>query len=211
MLKETIIRKEIIDYIEEYIIPKYKYFDEAHREDHVEIVINQSLEIANDLYEIDSEMVYIIAAYHDLGIEFDRKQHHLISAQLLRNDKMIKTWYASDDINLMADAIEDHRASGNIPRTVYGKIVSDADRVYDFDIIIKRCILYRKSLSLERCFQDTRDHIIEKYSSKGYLKNFYFRNKDIKTQNKLERFSTEVDYAMKEFVKIYNKTFRKDE
>ena len=57
-------------YIEECIIPRYESFDAAHRCDHVRYVISQSLELARH-YEVNADMVYVIAAYHDTGLEVE--------------------------------------------------------------------------------------------------------------------------------------------
>ena len=40
---------ELKSYVEREIIPRYDHFDAAHRRDHVETVISQSLEIADRL------------------------------------------------------------------------------------------------------------------------------------------------------------------
>ena len=56
--------EELKAYIEAEIIPRYGAFDAAHRTDHVRTVIAQSLVLAGH-YEVDADMVYAIAAYHD--------------------------------------------------------------------------------------------------------------------------------------------------
>lgn len=94
-------------YIEKEIIPRYKGFDKAHREDHVRMVIEQSLEIARH-YGINLDMVYAIAAFHDLGLEVDRKTHHLESGRIIREDPRLREWFSQEEIETMAQAVEDH-------------------------------------------------------------------------------------------------------
>ena len=52
---------ELQRYVQERIIPQYAGFDKAHQIDHVEKVIEESLKLAFH-YEVDSAMVYTIAA-----------------------------------------------------------------------------------------------------------------------------------------------------
>ena len=61
------IPTELQRYVQERIIPQYAGFDKAHQIDHAEKVIEESLKLALH-YEVDSAMVYTVAAYHDLGL-----------------------------------------------------------------------------------------------------------------------------------------------
>ena len=80
------VRKEIRDYIEQHILPRYETFDAAHRTDHATTVIERSMKLARH-YEVNEEMVYVVAAYHDIGLEFGREMHHRESARLVMEDK----------------------------------------------------------------------------------------------------------------------------
>ena len=64
----------LCEHIRERIIPQYVNFDKAHRIDHVEKVIEESMKLALH-YEVNSAMVYTIAAYHDLGLCEGREFH----------------------------------------------------------------------------------------------------------------------------------------
>lgn len=111
-------------YIERDIMSRYKGFDKAHREDHARMVIEQSLEIARH-YGINLDIVYATAAFHDLGLEVDRKTHHLESGMIVREDSRLHEWFTQEEIETMAQAVEDHRASSDHePRSIYGKIVA---------------------------------------------------------------------------------------
>ena len=76
------INQELEQYIEREIIPRYESFDGAHRIDHVRTVIAQSLALAAH-YDVDTDMVYAIAAYHDTGLAFGRERHHLDAGRIL--------------------------------------------------------------------------------------------------------------------------------
>ena len=55
-------------YVEQQIIPRYAHFDKAHREEHVRMVIAQSLKLAEQIPDLNRDMVYAIAAFHDFGL-----------------------------------------------------------------------------------------------------------------------------------------------
>ena len=72
------IPTDLREYIEINILPQYATFDKAHRLNHAEKVIEESMKLAQ-YYEVEPAMVYTIAAYHDLGLCEGREFHHLIS------------------------------------------------------------------------------------------------------------------------------------
>ena len=162
------------EYIETSILPRYLCFDKAHGVDHAEYVISQSLELARH-YDVDKDMVYAIAAYHDTGLAVDRKTHHLESGRIVRNDPRLPEWFTQEQIETMAQAVEDHRASNsNEPRSIYGKIVAEADRQIDGMTILRRTVQFGLNhypeLDMEGHWARTLEHINEKYAEGGYLK-----------------------------------------
>ena len=161
-------------YIENEIIPLYDAFDKAHRRDHATMVIGQSIQLAQH-YDVDIAMVYAIAAYHDLGLCEGRENHHTTSARIVRNDRILKEFFTQEQIDIMADAVEDHRASNSHePRTIYGKIVAEADRIIDSTTIMRRTVQYGLShcptFAKEDQIERAVAHIKEKYGHGGYLK-----------------------------------------
>ena len=161
-------------YIETEILPRYEAFDKAHQRDHADYVIRQSLELAKH-YDVDMDMVYAIAAYHDTGLAVDRKTHHIESGKIVRNDRRLDEWFTPEQIETMAQAVEDHRASNkNEPRSIYGKIVAEADRQIDGMTILRRTIQFGLNhypeLDREGHWERTLEHIYEKYAEGGYLR-----------------------------------------
>ena len=168
---------ELRQYIEREILPRYDHFDQAHRRDHVTMVIRQSLDLASRL-DVDEDMVYAIAAYHDTGLCEGREHHHEVSAQIIKADLQLRQWFTEAQIQTMADAAEDHRASAkNAPRTIYGRIVAEADRFIDPETIVRRTVQYGldhyPELSREEQYQRMRTHLREKYGRNGYLKLWF--------------------------------------
>ena len=168
------IRQELTTYIEQEILPRYDHFDAAHQRNHAEEVIARSLALAKH-YDVDENMVYAIAAYHDTGLCEGRDTHHLVSGRIIREDMRLRTWFNEEQIETMAQAAEDHRASsGHEPRSIYGKIVAEADRLITPEKVIRRTIQYGldhyPELDKEGQFRRFREHLLEKYSDTGYLK-----------------------------------------
>lgn len=161
-------------YIEEEIIPRYDGFDKAHQREHVTTVIRQALDLARH-YDVDPQMLYVAAAYHDTGLCECRETHHLVSGRIIRADSALRRWFSEEQIETIAQAAEDHRASSkSAPRTIYGRIIAEADRQIDPMSIIRRTIQYGLShypeLDMEGHWQRTLDHLHEKYAEGGYLK-----------------------------------------
>ena len=120
-------------------------------------------------------MVYAIAAYHDTGICEGRETHHLVSGRIIREDERLHDWFDEQQIETMAQAAEDHRASStHEPRSIYGKIVAEADRLIVPETVIKRTIQYGldhyPDYDKEGQYQRFKEHMTEKYSDRGYLR-----------------------------------------
>jgi uncharacterized protein len=168
------VKPDIIAYIEQEILPRYDYFDAAHQRNHADEVIERSLALAKH-YDVDENMVYAIAAYHDTGLCESRDTHHLVSGRIIREDTRLRDWFNEDQIETMAQAAEDHRASsGHEPRSIYGKIVAEADRLISPEKVMRRTIQFTQDhfpvYDKEQQYQRFREHLMEKYSDTGYLK-----------------------------------------
>ena len=168
------IDKQLILYIGQEILPRYDHFDAAHQRNHAEEVIARSLALAEH-YEVNINMVYAIAAYHDTGLCEGRDTHHLVSGRIIREDSKLREWFDEEQIETMAQAAEDHRASsGHEPRSIYGKIVAEADRLILPETVIRRTIQYTRDhfpdYDKEQQYQRFREHLLEKYSDTGYLR-----------------------------------------
>lgn len=164
----------IKEYIEEKILPCYSTFDKAHQRDHAEKVIRESLELAR-YYPVNMDMVYIIAAYHDLGLSKGRDQHHIESGKMLLADEFLKARFTEEQMVLMQEAIEDHRASNkHEPRSIYGKIVAEADRIINPQITLRRTVQFGLSHHPDKGKEEQYErfcaHLLEKYAEGGYMK-----------------------------------------
>ncbi len=166
--------EEIRDFVEREIVPRYDGFDAGHARDHVQTVISQALSLAQYYPVVDRCMLLVAAAYHDLGLAFGRELHHIHSARIVREDERLQQWFNEDEINTIADAAEDHRASSDHePRTIYGRIVAEADRIIDGETIVRRALQYglkhEPGLDREGQYRRLMEHMREKYDYGGYL------------------------------------------
>ena len=123
----------------------------------------------------DINMAYVVAAYHDLGLEVERATHHIESGKILKADRRLDKWFSAQQIEIMRQAVEDHRASASrAPRNIYGKIVAEADRDLEPMSVIRRTIQFGLAHYPEKTKEEHWDrfveHLQQKYSSAGYIK-----------------------------------------
>lgn len=174
MMDSRHVSLDLMEFIEQNILPKYNAFDKAHNLTHVNRVIKNSLALAEKT-GADINMAYAIAAYHDLGLEGPRAIHHISSGKIVMADRRLRRWFSEDKIKVMKEAVEDHRASAShAPRSIYGKIVAEADRDLDPTTVFTRAIDYGldhyPEKSYEEQWQRFVQHMTEKYSNSGYIK-----------------------------------------
>jgi len=171
--------KQVKKYIDTKILTQYDKTDLAHGLKHIVDVINFAMKLCNKIKTVDRSMVYVAAAYHDLGYKNlkARSMHHIYSGQMVRADINLKKWYDEYEIETIAQACEDHRSSNKQPpRSVYGKIISDADSADQTNIktLLIRTWYYRandptyKHWSDEKIFEEQFEHVVDKYSMGGY-------------------------------------------
>ena len=165
---------DLMEFVEQNILPRYNDFDRAHRLSHANHVIKNSLALALST-GADINMCYVIAAYHDLGLEGPRAIHHITSGKILLADRRLRRWFSDEQLKIMKEAVEDHRASAShAPRSIYGKIVAEADRELDPETVFRRTILYGRDhypeMSKEQQWTRFTEHLEDKYSNTGYIK-----------------------------------------
>ena len=186
---------DLVEFVETQILPQYAAFDKAHNMEHVTRVIRRSLDLARKT-GADMNMAYTIAAYHDLGLSGPRAIHHLTSGKILIADARLKRWFSADQLQLMKEAVEDHRASASrAPRSIYGKIVAEADRDIEPETVIRRTIQYGLAnypqLDVEGHWQRFMQHMDEKYSVNGYIRLWIQGSENERKLNELRQLIAE--------------------
>lgn len=168
------VNLDIMSFVEQQILPRYNAFGRSHGLGHVQRVIKSSLQLAS-MIGADLNMSYVIAAYHDLGMEGPRAIHHITSGKILFADMRLRKWFSTEQIKIMKEAVEDHRASASRePRSIYGKIVAEADRDLEPEVVFTRAILFgiehNPELNKEGQWARFNHHMEEKYSTNGYMR-----------------------------------------
>lgn len=217
------LNPEIEKYIFEEVVPGYRNFDDAHKEDHAMTVIQQAMllmegkdawvashEEADQIWktEIDANILLAAAACHDLGLVNSRDNHHMDSGVIIRADENLRKWFSPEQIETIAQAAEDHRASGKgAPRSIYGMIVAEADRVIDGETIIRRTVQFgfKHYPGLDRDGHIARavDHLHEKYGRGGYLKLWIPWSENAARLNALQDIIADPEAVLREVTRIY--------
>ena len=224
LILRIMINPEIEKYIYEEIVPQYKNFDDAHKEDHALTVISQAMQLLKGrdkwvasqeyvdpvwLTPVDENMLLTAAACHDLGLVNGRDNHHMDSGKIIRNDHILTQWFTSGQIEIIAQAAEDHRASGKgAPRSIYGMIVAEADRVIDGENIIRRTVLFgfKHYPDFDRRGHIARaiEHLHEKYGRGGYLKLWIPWSENAARLNVLQDIIADSEAILCEVERIYD-------
>ena len=197
---------DLVEFIETQILPQYAAFDRAHNMEHVTRVIRRSLDLVKTT-GADINMAYAIAAYHDLGMCGHRADHHIRGGKILAADARLRKWFSPEQIKIMKEAVEDHRASASrAPRSIYGKIVAEADRDIDTQIVIRRTIQYGLSnypeLDKEGQWRRFKEHLDNKYSKDGYIRLWISNSPNAQKLNELRNLIAQPDKLREAFDRI---------
>ena len=197
------MNKELKEYIESNVFPEYSKNESGHGLGHIKYVIDRSFELVkeNNL-DVNLDIVYTVAAYHDIGHHIDSKTHEIISADIMSKDKNLSKFFNKEELKIIKEAIEDHRASSkDEPRTIYGKIVSSADRNNTIEDCLRRTYTYGLKLNPdatdEELFLRAHDVLSKKFGEGGYAK-FYFKDKQY------EKFLKDIRKLLKDKDKYIN-------
>ena len=193
-MKLDFIRNELKEYINNIVKPMYKTFDKAHNLSHFKFVTENCVEYAKELIkqgkEIDLEIAYLVGALHDVGISKGREGHAKSSAEIVQNDSKLKEFYDEKTINLIAEAVEDHSSHLSYePRSIYGKIVADADRNNSLYLVFSRPVKFglKNEKEFDRNEQIDRvyNFVQSKFGRNGYVKYWLNIPQTTKEQQKV--------------------------
>ena len=198
---------DLVEFIETQILPRYAEFDRAHNMEHVTRVIRSSLELVKTT-GADPNMAYTIAAYHDLGMIGHRADHHLRGGKILAADARLKKWFSPEQIKIMKEAVEDHRASASrAPRSIYGKIVAEADRDIATETVIPRTVQFGLSnypeLDHEGHWKRFKEHMDNKYSKDGYIRLWIPNSPNARKLNELRELIARPDKLREAFERVF--------
>ncbi len=200
------VNKDLESYIKSEILPQYEKNDSGHSLEHIDYVLKRCFKFAEQFQDIDFNILFAIATFHDIAHHIDKKNHEKLSAEIFYNNEKMKEFFSDEERSLIKEAIEDHRASSDSsPRSDYGKIISSADRSTDIDDFLRRTHAYTlkhfpnctKEEMLERAYQHTE----QKYGKEGYAKHYV---KD----EEYESFRKEINLLLQDTEKFEEKYFK---
>ena len=203
---------DLVEFVESKILPRYASFDKAHNTEHVVRVIRRAMELALKV-GADLNMVYVIAAYHDLGMAGQRAVHHIEGGRILYTDARLKKWFSQDQLKIMKEAVEDHRASASrAPRSIYGKIVAEADRDMEPNTVFGRAVQFGLSnypqYSKEEQWKRFQEHMENKYSVNGYIKLWVQGSENERNLNVVREIIANPQRLREAFERIINEELR---
>lgn len=203
---------DLVEFIETNVLPRYTEFDKAHNLSHVTRVIKRSLDLVRAT-GADINMVYAIAAYHDIGMSGPRAVHHLTGGRILAQDVRLRRWFTPEQIKIMKEAVEDHRASAShAPRSIYGKIVAEADRDLDPETVFRRTVQFGLAnypqLDREHQWLRFREHLESKYSVHGYIRLWIPGSDNERNLTELRSYITRPQELRRIFERIFGEETR---
>lgn len=187
------------NYIKENIFPKYNKFY-SHGMIHINNVINNMMMLA-DYYNLDKNMAYVIASYHDIGLSVNRENHEYESGKILSNDKELKKYFNNEKIKIMKEAVEDHRGSRKErPRNFFGECISDSDRDFDIEVLAKRQLAtsiknYPNLTRVEEHFKKCYDYICKRINSSGVFNLWTDNPILVQRRDKFQKEYLNVEYT----------------
>ena len=193
-MKLNFVRKELLSYINSKIKPMYKNFDKAHNLSHFKFVtencVNYAKRLMNNDKNIDLEIAYVVGAMHDVGISKGRQGHAKSSGEIVRSDGRLRDFFDDNTIELIAQAVEDHSSHLDYePRSIYGKIVADADRNNTKYLVFSRPVKYgiknESQYSREEQIDRVYNFVQKKFGRNGYVKYWLDIPETRKEQNEV--------------------------
>lgn len=171
------VNKDLENYIKNEILPQYDKNDSGHSFRHIDYVMKRCFKFAEQFDNIDYNLIFAIAAFHDIAHHIDKANHEKLSAESFYNNEKMKEFFTESERIIIKEAIEDHRASSDSsPRSNYGKIISSADRSTDIDDFLRRThaytLKYFPDCTKEEMLKRAYNHTEQKYGKEGYAKHY---------------------------------------
>ena len=158
-------------YVERIVFPQYSRNDQGHGIIHIKEVIRRSFALNDTLkLGLDDNLMYTIAACHDWG-KYEEpetgEKHAIIAGRRFINDEVCKDIFNDEDRTTIKEAIEDHSSSlDDVPRSIYGKLVSSADRNTRIEIVFIRSFFVGKARTPDMTVEEFLDFTFKRLSKR---------------------------------------------
>lgn len=203
------INRDLETYVKNEILPQYEKNDSGHSFEHIDYVIKRCFKFAEQFSDIDFNMLYTIAVFHDITHHIDKKNHEKLSAKIFYDNEKMKELFSDEERSIIKEAIEDHRASADSsPRSDYGKIISSADRSTDINDFLCRTHAYTlkhfPNITKEEMLHRAYEHTEHKYGKGGYAKHYVKDDEYEKFREEINRLLQKPDKFKAQYYKINN-------
>jgi len=158
----------------------YELNDPAHGPEHVADVRRRAAEIAAVHAPEQAHLVDYAAAMHDVTLHEGREGHEERAADMVANNPYFQENLSEEDLEIVSEAVRQHRASTGDPQTDVAKIVSDADRLVETDpgAALRRAVAWgdhhMPELSEDEQLFRAYEHLKEKYGPGGDARRLYY-------------------------------------
>ena len=206
---DRLVNYKLKEYIETNILTEYSKNDDGHNLGHIKYVINRCMNFAEQFDNIDLNILYTIAAFHDIAHHIDKNYHEVLSAKIFYENEDMKQFFTEEERKIIKEGIEDHRASSeNIPRSNYGKIISSADRSTDISEFLKRThaytLKYQPECTVKEMIERAYNHTKEKYGDSGYAKSYVIEEEYNNFKNQINELISDKEKFKQLYIKVNN-------
>lgn len=204
-----LMNNKLIDYIENNVFPEYSKNEQGHGIEHINYVIDRCMRFAEQFDNIDLNILYTIAAFHDIAHHIDKNNHEKLSAEMFYQNEDMKQFFTEEERIIIKEGIEDHRASSvSVPRSDYGKIISSADRSTDVDEFLKRThsytIKHQPNSTTDEMLQRAYEHTMQKYGKDGYAKHYVIDEEYNRFRNEINNLLSNKDLFNTRYLTVNN-------
>lgn len=175
------VNPELKNYITEKYFSEYDKNDKGHGLAHMFEVVRRSFSL-NDTFKLclDNNMIYLIATMHDVGKHIDSDNHAKVSADIFYQDENFRRFFTDEERVIMKEAIEDHGHAKDEARSVYGRLVSSADRNTSIRVVFIRSfhVAHERTpdMNIEEYLDYTFKRLAKRYSEESPENMFYEDN-----------------------------------
>ncbi len=205
--KVSRINPELKEYVEREIFPEYEKNDKGHDINHIVQVLKRSFTLSKQLEDINLDMVYTIAAFHDIGHHINKDEHEVVSANVFYENWKMKEFFTDEERLIIKEAIEDHRSSlEGEPRSIYGKLISSADKTPDLKTMVTRARAYSvkhfPEMTEDEMLEREFNHLKEKFGSDGYAKCYIKDEEYEKFLNDMREILSDIEKYKKYYEEV---------
>ena len=203
------VNLDLMSFVEIHILPRYNEMEGGGNLAFILQTMTRCVTLANAV-GADVNMAYVIGAYHDLGMSGHKAIHHLTGGKIVEKDARLKRWFSMEQIKLIKEAVEDHRATlSHAPRSIYGKIIAEAVRVITpsvvFEDAMQKVLKHHEHADEDALYELFKRHLKEKYGVNGYVKLWIPKSQNADNLQQIRRVIEDETQLKQCFSSVCNK------